>query len=142
MARRQPTSGDAGRKPQKGRKNVKRTGIKLLVAAIGAASALSVATPAMAVSCPNGDACFWTKIGLKGDLHTANPDNWTQDQYYDITNWYPYMTKLGSFHNKWSSRIFISTGKPGAVNLCFPPGGTGSPDRFLEYVYFGKSTKC
>jgi hypothetical protein len=121
---------------------VKRTGIKLLVAAIGAASALSVATPAMAATCPNGDACFWTKVSLKGDLHTANPDNYTQDRYYDITNWYPSLTKLGSFHNKWTSRIFISTGKPGSVNLCYPPGGSGSPDRLLEYVYFGKSTTC
>lgn len=83
---------------------MKRTGIKLLVAAIFPTSAISAATPAMAQTCPEGDGCFWTGIGLTGKLFSVNPNNWTQDKFYDITHWYPYNTKLGSFHNKWSWR--------------------------------------
>jgi hypothetical protein len=39
---------------------MRRTGVRLLVAAVGATAALS-ATPAIAATCPNGNACFWTK---------------------------------------------------------------------------------
>lgn len=117
-----------------------RTGVRLLVAAVGATAVLS-ATPAMALTCPNGNACFWTKPALGGTYYAANPNNYSRDTFYSIHTWYPNPV-LGSFHNKWTARIFISSGKPGTINLCYPPGGSGSPNEVLNWVYFGKATTC
>jgi|HubBroStandDraft_1064217.scaffolds.fasta_scaffold539020_1 hypothetical protein len=119
---------------------MRRTGVRLLVAAFGAAAVLS-ATPAIAATCPNGNACFWTKPNLTGTYYAGNPNLYSRDTFYNIHTWYPNAV-LGSFHNKWTSRIFISSERPGSINLCYPPTGSGSPDEALNYVYFGVEQSC
>jgi hypothetical protein len=122
---------------------MKRTGIRLLAAAVGAVgmtAALSAA-PAIASTCPDGNACFWTGVNLTGTYYPANPNLYSRDTFYALHTWYPDPV-LGSFHNKWVSRIFISSGRPGSINLCYPPTGSGSPDEALNWVYFGVEESC
>jgi hypothetical protein len=93
--------------------------------------------------CPNGDVCFFTEPGLKGSAYEVNPSHYSEDTFYSLQTWYPH-NGLGSVHNKWSHRIFISRHNPpnSGANLCYPPTGSGSPDQVLAWMYFGKSDTC
>jgi hypothetical protein len=91
-------------------------------------------------TCPAGDFCFFTKIDLKGNGYAADPALYSKQTYYSIHTWYP-SANLGSVHNRWSERVFISRNNPpgSGPNLCYPPTGTGSPNEDLNWVYFATS---
>jgi hypothetical protein len=109
--------------------------------AIGAAGLTIMATPAMA-SCDVNYMCFYTKVGQQGPQYDAYAPGYTTDKFYLLTTWYPSSTLLGSVWNRWSNRIYVSSGTPGNTNLCYPPNGKGSPDEILYYVYFANNPTC
>jgi hypothetical protein len=96
-----------------------------------------------AYTCPANAFCFFAKPGLKGNGYAVLPSGYSTDTFYRISAWYPNAV-LGSVHNKWSHRVFISrTNPPGSgPNHCYPPGGTGSPNEDLSWAYFGTSNTC
>jgi hypothetical protein len=93
--------------------------------------------------CPNGDVCFFFGKSLTGAAYEVNPSHYSERTFYSLQTWYP-NNVLGSVHNKWSHRIFISRFNPpgSGANLCYPPTGSGSPEQPLAWVYFGKSDTC
>jgi hypothetical protein len=136
---------------------MRRTAVKLLAAAVGATAVLSAA-PAMAATtaattqapsispafaCPNHDFCFWQNPGRKGAGFAFFPGNYSVHTYHRLTTWYPYAL-LGSVRNRWAHRIFVSRNNPpsSGPNLCYPPGGIGSPNEDLYWVYIGASNTC
>jgi hypothetical protein len=94
-------------------------------------------------TCPSGDFCFFTRPGLRGDGYAANPANYSHGTFHRISTWYPNHI-VGSVHNKWAHRVFLSLHNPpsSGPNLCYPPTGTGSPDEILYWAYFGTSNTC
>lgn len=93
-------------------------------------------------TCPDHRFCFFQRPGLGGNGFEFNPASYRSHLYYSIQNWYPYAL-LGSVHNKWSHEIWISrTRGSGGPNLCYPPGGTGSPNTDLNWVWIGTGTSC
>jgi hypothetical protein len=114
----------------------------LLAAAVGTAATVTAATPAFAIDCPGGVVCLFTKTSQHGTLYTLNPNGYAVDTFYPLTTWYPSHLLLGSVKNHWTARIFISNGEPGPINLCFPPGGGGSPNEDLSTMFFGTATTC
>jgi hypothetical protein len=93
-------------------------------------------------TCPSGSVCFFTKVNLKGTAYEALASNYSTDTFYLLQTWYPKGVRLGSVRNFAPHRIFVSSGKPGVVNLCYGPKGHGSPDELLNYVLFGKADTC
>jgi hypothetical protein len=94
-------------------------------------------------TCPSNALCFFTKPGLKGNGYAVLPSGYSTGVYYRISAWYPNAV-VGSIHNKWSHRVFISRYNPPASgpNHCYPPGGTGSPNEDLSWAYFATSNTC
>ena len=117
-------------------------GKTILIGAVAAAATLTAAAPAFATDCPGGKVCLFTKTSQHGTLHTINPNNYSTDTFYQLTTWYPANTLLGSVKNNWTARIFVSNGRPGPINLCYPPDEGGSPDQLLSTMYFGTATSC
>lgn len=94
-------------------------------------------------TCPDHRFCFFEDPGLHGNGYEFNPASYSMHVFYSIRTWYPYAI-LGSVHNRWSHRIFISRYNPpgSGPNHCYPPGGTGSPDQTLNWVYIASGTSC